>query len=63
MTIDFYDEVFTTTSGEKMFITQYAEKPHFVKLWMYGFVYNGYRKAVSNGLLSKPNKKRLIQKY
>lgn len=42
-----------------MFIEQYADKPDFVKFWRYGTEGRIWK----NCLLSKPNKKRLIENY
>jgi hypothetical protein len=58
-------EEFQAHSGLTLFIEQYAEKPNWVKYWMYGSVDTKTRQAVvwSKGLLSRPNKKRLIENY
>lgn len=62
MTIVFKHEEFVTDSGQRMFIEQYADKPHFVKLWRYGAA-GFYGRVFSSGLLTKPRKKRLIESY
>lgn len=62
MTIVFKHEEFVTDSGQRMFIEQYAEKPHFVKFWRYGTA-GRYGRIHNDMLLSKPRKKRLIESY
>lgn len=59
MTIVYKREEFEAGSGEDMWIEQYAEKPHFNKFWRYG----SSGRVWSDMLLSKPNKKRLIETY
>lgn len=59
MTIVYKSETFVTRSGEEMFIEQYAEKPFYIKFWRYGFK----DRAISDMLLNRPNKKKLINKY
>lgn len=59
MTITHKYEEFTSESGLKMFIEQYSEKTNFVKFWRYGV--NGI--IWKDCLLSKPNKKKLIENY
>jgi hypothetical protein len=57
-------EYFTTLSGTKMYVEQYAEAPYFVKMWRYGFLYGDDRAVVEKDmLLSKPRKSQLINKY
>jgi hypothetical protein len=60
-------EEFVSNSGLMLFIEQYADKPHFAPLWRYGskFEYNGktYSQIYGRDLMSKPNKKRLIERY
>ena len=61
-------EEFETESGQTMFIEKYQEKYSNVPYWRYGTVYTdkeGRRWATTYSayLLSKPNKKRLIETY
>lgn len=59
MTIVYKREVFEAGSGTMLYIEQYAEKPHFVKFWRYGPVGG----VLSDMLMTKPSKKRLIETY
>lgn len=62
MTIVYKREEFTTASGQRMYIEQYAEKPHFGKFWRYGEC--GYfGRTFADHLLHKPNKKRIIENF
>lgn len=67
MTIGLKYEEFVTNSGLLCFIEQYADKPHFAPLWRYGckYKYNGttYCQIYGKDLLTKPNKKRIINNY
>lgn len=60
-------EEFKSNAGQTLFIEQYAEKPHFTKFWRYGVVLDDgierFCHVYSKMLLSKPNKKRLIETY
>ena len=49
-------------NGERYYVEQYADKPHFVWFWRYGKVVDKDRAlvtAISSGLWSRPNLKRL----
>ena len=59
MTVVYKREEFETNGGLKMFIEEYADKPHFVKFWRYGPVGGVW----SDMLMTKPSKKRLIETY
>ena len=59
MTIGYYYKEYEI-NGTKYFVAQYAEKPYFVKLWEYGYVYPKFNVAISRGLRSRPNLKRLF---
>lgn len=69
MTIEYYHKEYDI-DGQRYYIAQYADKPHFVKLWEYGYVYENYRigksvfskmcVAIKSGLRSRPNLKRLF---
>lgn len=59
MTIGYKIETFKSNSGLNMFIEQYAEKPNFAKFWRYG----AEGSIGKDYLLSRPNKKRLIENY
>lgn len=59
MTIIYKSESFKSNAGLNMFIEQYADKPDFVKYWRYG----AEGRTWSKDLLSRPNKKRLIENY
>lgn len=53
MTIVYQHEEFVTNSGQKMFIEQYGNKPHFNKFWRYGTAgFNG--RVWKDMLLTKP---------
>lgn len=67
MTIQYYYKEYEI-GGKTYYISQYADKPHFVKLWEYGYVcelqicgvtHKGCM-ALSRGLRSRPNLKRLF---
>ena len=48
--------------GERYFVEQYADKPHFVWLWRYGKCaarHGAFATVISGGLWSRPNLKRL----
>ena len=51
-------------NGEKYFVEQYAEKPHFIFLWRYGkygnYGHGATARIIKDGLLSRPNLKRLF---
>lgn len=51
-------------NGEKYFVEQYADKPHFVWFWRYGkygnYEYGATCKIISDMLRSRPNMKRLF---
>jgi len=69
MTIGYYYKEYEI-NGTLYYISQYADKPHFVKFWEYGYVYFNYRigqqvypkmcVSISRGLRSRPNLKRLF---
>lgn len=59
MTVGYYYKEYEI-NGTTYYIAQYADKPHFVKLWEYGYVYPKFCVAISSGLLSRPNLKRLF---
>ncbi len=69
MTIGYFYKEYVI-NGTRYFVSQYADKPHFVKLWEYGYVYENYRignmvypvmcVSISRGLRSRPNLKRLF---
>lgn len=59
MTIGYYYKEYEI-DGEKYYVSQYAEKPYFVKLWEYGYIRNGICYRISYGLRSRPNLKRLF---
>lgn len=51
-------------NGEKYFVEQYADKPHFLWFWRYG-KYGNYghgetAKVIKDGLRSRPNIRRLF---
>lgn len=53
-----------TNSGEKMLIEQYSESPNFVKFWRYGIKIDENKVNIVNDfLLTRPNKRKLIEKY
>lgn len=56
---------FTAQSGARMFIEKYLEKDDCVKIefWRYGIIYADRRCVLSSMLMSRPNKKRLIEMY
>lgn len=67
MTIGYYYKEYEI-NGTTYYISQYAEKPHFVKLWEYGYIgkytmggstFEGCI-ALKRGLRSRPNLKRLF---
>lgn len=51
-------------NGEKYFVEQYADKPHFLWFWRYGkygnYGYGATAKVIKDGLRSRPNLKRLF---
>ena len=51
-------------NGEKYFVEQYADKPHFLWFWRYGkygnYGHGANAKVIKDGLLSRPNLKRLF---
>lgn len=51
-------EEFITSSNRKMYVSKSKDNNY-----TYGYVKNGYRVAISNGLKVRPNKNQLIQKY
>lgn len=59
MTIGYYYKEYEI-NGTKYYVSQYADKPYFVKLWEYGYVYTNYLVHISRGLRSRPNLKRLF---
>ena len=68
MTIGYYYKEYEI-NGRTYYISQYADKPFFVKLWEYGYIgdcqiggviYRNICIAISRGLRSRPNLKRLI---
>lgn len=59
MTIGYKHQEYTTASGSRLVVEQYADKPHFVKFWRYSI--NGI--LISDQLFSRPNVKRLINLY
>ena len=63
MTIVSHCEVFETKAGQQMFIERYVDKPFFKSFWRYGFIYSSGGIVHKDMLTSKPNKKRLIEKY
>ncbi len=49
-----------TINGTTYFVEQYAEKPHFVWFWRYGFIdKSGMGRVTSDRLRTRPNLKRL----
>lgn len=68
MTIGYYYKEYEI-NGTTYYISQYVEKPHFVKLWEYGYkgdyqmggvTYHNICITISRGLRSRPNLKRLF---
>lgn len=59
MTITLKYKEYTTSSGSKLVVEQYADKPRFVPFWRY--ILDG--RVISDQLLSRPNVKRLINLY
>lgn len=59
MTITLEYLEYTTESGSRLVLEQYADKPYFNPLWRYRI--DG--RVVSSQLLRKPNVKRLISMY
>lgn len=49
-------------NGETWFVEQYADKPHFVWFWRYGYILRGKAYIQSDMLFSRPNLKRLFAK-
>lgn len=51
-------------NGEKYFVEQYADKPHFLWFWRYGkygnYGHGATARVIKDGLLSRPNLKRLF---
>lgn len=66
MTIVSHCEVFETKGGQLMFIERYVDTP-CTSFWRYGFFYSSggkqYSEVYKDMLLSKPNKKRLAERY
>lgn len=61
-------ETFSVKSGQRMYIEQYGDKPHFTPVWRYGFIYERdgsevFDRPISDMLLARPNKQRLINKF
>ena len=52
-------QIFADANNNYIIIEQYAKKPNFCKLWRY-FI-NGTK--ISETLLTKPNAKKLCEKY
>ena len=52
------------TNGEKYFVEKYADKPHFRWFWRYGkygnYGHGATARVIKDGLLSRPNLKRLF---
>jgi len=50
--------------GLRFFVQRYADKPHFVWFWRYGYIIERPEKKycyiISDGLRSRPNLKRLF---
>ena len=49
-------------NGKIWFVERYADKPHFVWFWRYGYIYDeerGFSRIVSDRLRSRPDLKRL----
>lgn len=59
MTITLEYLEYTTESGSRLVLEQYADKPYFNPFWRYRI--NG--RVVSSQLLRKPNVKQLISMY
>lgn len=68
MTIEYYYKEYEI-GGKTYYISQYADKPHFVKLWEYGYrgdwtlgnmTYHNICITLKKGLRSRPNLKRLF---
>lgn len=57
MTIGLYYKEYVI-NGTRYYIARYADKD-CVPLWEYGYVYPKLNVAISRGLLSRPNLKRL----
>ena len=67
MTIVYHYEAFVTNAGQTAFIERYADSPHFTKFWRYGVIHDDgierFAQVYKEMLLSRPNKKRLIQTF
>ena len=59
MTIGYKHQEYTTKSGSRLVVEQYADSPHFVKFYRYSI--NNI--LISDQLFSRPNVKRLIENY
>jgi hypothetical protein len=69
MSIEYYYKEYEI-DGTTYYISQYADKPYFIKFWEYGYVRENVRIGgmvypkmcftISNGLRTRPNLKRLF---
>ena len=54
----------TIINGTTYFVEQYADKPHFVWFWRYGYIdRSGMERVISDMLHTRPNLKRLNLSY